>query len=180
MSFQFRIELVGESGTVYHVPPGELAPYDLPFAQGRFYYATRTPMLVNCLGSTMNWQLVKDLEAARDADDVFSLRVQHGRSTYDQQRAADFDLLLERFVKWRRETRRSRLERLPRPPKHIWTSAAVGEGLPVYEGQERVLMARIRLREALIRDHRLHETHNAVVRQLDWSMLAEGGEGRWP
>ena len=124
------------------------------------------------------------VDVENDADDVFAVRVRYGHGQFDEQRAADYDLLLKRFVAHRRSDRRSHLERLPAPPVHIWTSASTGDGLPVYDGQEPVRQGRLRLRESLIRDARLHPVHERIVRRIDWpdggSIFAGVDDGETP
>ena len=165
MAFQFRIEAVGEGGTTYEVPPALLAPYDLPFAQGRFYYLTDIPMLVDCLGSTPRWDMVQALEAAGTAEDLAAVRGVFGSTRTDAAGAERFEELLRRYFRHRQRPRAtSWMSRLPAPPQHIWTAPHQGEGQVTYQGQEAIQGVRVRLREALFGDRELHLVRDEVIR----------------
>ncbi len=165
MAFQFRIEAVGAGGTAYEVPPALLAPYDLPFAQGRFYYLTDIPMLVDCLGSTPRWDMVQALEAAGTAEDLAAVRGVFGSTRTDAASAERFEELLRRYFRHRQRPRAtSWMSRLPAPPQHIWTAPHQGEGQVTYQGQEAIQGVRVRLREALFGDRELHLVRDEVIR----------------
>jgi hypothetical protein len=165
MAFQFRIEAVGDGGTAYEVTPATLAPYDLPFAQGRFYCLTDTPMLVDCLGSTPRWDMVQALESARTAEDLAAVRRVYGSPRTDAASAQRFEELLRRFFRHEQRPRTtSWMARLPAPPQHIWTAPHSGDGQMTYQGQESIGSVRIRLREALFPDRQLRVVGDEVVR----------------
>ena len=165
MAFQFRIETIGAGGTSYEVTPATLAPYDLPLAQGRFYFLTDVPMVVNCLGSTLDRHLVRNLKAARTAEDLAALRSLSGAPQADAAQAERYERLLKRFFRHEQTPRAtSWMSRLPRPPQHIWTAPHRSDGQVSYEGQETIRSVRVRLREALLHDREVHVVHDEVVR----------------
>jgi len=165
MAFQFRIEAVGADGTAYEVTPAALAPYDLPLAQGRFYYLTDVPMLVDCLGSTPHWGMARRLNAARTAEDLAAIRAVFGSPRTNATSADRFELLIQRFFRHQQAPRAtSWMSRLPSPPQHIWTAPHRGDGQETYDGQDAIGSVRIRLREALSHDRQLHVVRDEVIR----------------
>ena len=165
MAFQFHIEAVANDGRAYEVTPATLAPYDLPLAQGRFYYLTDVPMLVNCLGSTPQWGMLRKLEAARTTEDLAAIRAVFGSQRTSAASAERFELLIQRFFRHQRTPRAtSWMSRLPSPPQHIWTAPHRSDGQVTYDGQDTIQSVRIRLREALAHDRQLHVVRDEVVR----------------
>jgi hypothetical protein len=175
MAFQFRIEAVGAGGTSYEVTPAMLAPYDLPFAQGRFYFLTDIPMLVDCLGSTPRWDMLQALEGARTADDLAAIRRVSGSPRTDAASAERYEQLLQRFFRHEQTPRAtSWMSRLPAPPQHIWTAPHRGDGQPAYHGQDAIETVRVRLREALFPDRQLHLVGDEVIRVIRLDPVAIG------
>ncbi len=168
MSFQFRIEAEGASGTRYEVTPAALAPFDLPFAQARFYFLTDLPMIVDCLGSIFRRDLLAAVEQARTPEDVAAIRAALGPRRVDTWRAGRLQALLERrFQHHERPRAVSWMSRLPRPPQHIWTGPHRGEGLDEYRGQEPIRSVRVRLREAMQHDRQVRVIGERVVLAFD-------------
>jgi len=165
MAFQFRIEAIGTDGTPYEVTPAMLAPYDLPLAQGRFYFLTDVPMLVDCLGSTPHWDMLRKLETARTAEDLAAIRTVFGNPRTNAARAERFELLIQRFFRHQQSPRAtSWMSRLPSAPQHIWTAPHRSDGQVTYDGQDTIQSVRIRLLEALANDRQLHVVRDEVVR----------------
>jgi len=165
MAFQFRIEAVGTDGTAYEVTPAALAPYDLPLAQGRFYFLTDVPMLVDCLGSTPHWDMLRKLQTARTAEDLAAIRAVFGNPRTNAASAERFELLIQRFFRHQQSPRTtSWMSRLPSAPQHIWTAPHRSDGQETYDGQDAIQSVRIRLREALAHDRQLHVVRDEVVR----------------
>ena len=100
MAFHFHIEAIGNSGKVYQIPPRYLEPYDLPFAQGRFYFLSKNSQLVDALGATQNRTLYDSLNEVTDIIDIQKIRQQMGREIYDESRISDFIKLLSNFIKY--------------------------------------------------------------------------------
>ena len=165
MAFQFRIEAIGTDGTPYEVTPAMLAPYDLPLAQGRFYFLTDVPMLVDCLGSTPHWDMLRKLETARTAEDLAAIRTVFGNPRTNAASAERFELLIQRFFRHQQSPRAtSWMSRLPSAPQHIWTAPHRSDGQVTYDGQDTIQSVRIRLLEALANDRQLHVVRDEVVR----------------
>ena len=175
MAFQFRIEAVGAGGTSYEVTPAMLAPYDLPLAQGRFYFLTDVPMLVNCLGSTPHRDMLRTLETARTAEDLAAIRAAFGSPRRDAASAERFELLLRRFFRHEQTPRAmSWMSRLPRPPQHIWTAPHRGDGQVAYAAQEPIRSVRVRLREALLHDREVRVVRDEVIRAFPLDPVVSG------
>ncbi len=164
MSFQFRIEATGASGARYEVTPAALAPFDLPFAQGRFYFLTDLPMIVDCLGTTMRREILTALDRANAPEDLAAIRAAFGARRAEPRRADRYRRLLEQcFLHHEQSEGSSWMARLPRPPQHIWTGPHQDEGLEEYRGQEPIRSVRVRLREALLRDRQVRVVNEQIV-----------------
>lgn len=184
LAFRYTVVAIGENGREYQVPAKQLAPYDLPFAQGRFYHVTNTPQLVDCLGATQDLsrfhavktladQLSRSPQPQQDAmEGISKLRGQYGNVRYDTARAQSVDVMLE---KWLVAHNDQSLERaIPfASPKHIWTVAHEDEGLDELPEGQPVRSVELRLSEALHWDG----GHVVVLRKPALPMqLAEGAQ----
>ena len=173
MTYRFHIEAVGESGTTYQVPPRALAPYDLPFAQARFYFLTETPRLAGTLAAVFDEELQHALEQAALRPELApEVRRRHGQRVFDA-RAAD---RLEGMLRLYFASRARGDTRLPIPaaPQHIWSFPTPGLGQPEFRAQEPIARVRIRLLEWLLRpDGSAIEIGDAVVR--DFALSAAAG-----
>lgn len=158
MMFHFGIAAIGASGRSYEVPPYMLAPYDLPFAQGRFYFLTSRPQLVDCLGAVRNRELLFSLRNSVSAQEVVAIRHKFGKSVFDEARLKDFDLLMKRYFRWRNDGHRPGGPlHLIASPHHIFTSGRSSDPIKIYGGQEAIDHIEIRLQEAIFREDGISE-----------------------
>lgn len=152
--YAFRMAAIDDSGTEWALPPSRFAPYDLPMAQGRLYFLTHTPQMVDCLGAVTTPEKLVILQSLADhrfgqqwgADQ----RRMHGRTRYDEQRRAKFLMFLKRFIA-EHNTDRARHFWFS-PPQHIWTfTSRYSTKRPIPNGHE-MRAIRIDLDEFLLRD----------------------------
>ena len=188
LCFHFHFEVEGESGEVYQLPPSSFAPYDIPFAQGRFYFLTRVPQIVTTLGATRNQGKLLALRETNNAYELTEARARLGTVYYNPTQIERFNTFVRKFLAW--QVRPDRRERpLVKPPDHIQTRPQLTAGQEVYNGQEPVTRLRVRLLEALILDGRpelitdfvVHETYmdpskQPTIAQVDRASLKSGSK----
>lgn len=120
----FRFEAEGESGRVYHLGCGWFAPYDVVFAQSRFFYLRRRPHLVGTFGCNTRRDeagrtLAQDIDATGgDAGALEALRHSAGLRRWDPARSRQLeDVIRARLA--HPPARRPRVLRWLNAPKHI-------------------------------------------------------------
>ena len=132
----YELEGEGSDGTPCRVDRGDLAPYDVIFAQNRFGALTEEAIPVGTFGSITDAALAGRLMDARSAAEVLAVP---GTSRMDDGWSRAFDRLVRaRFS--------GRVRRLPvSAPHHIWTSRSANEPSCVDEavGVIRVRMSKV-------------------------------------
>lgn len=142
---RYHIEIVGNSGKIYQVPPSELAPFDLQFAQGRLFFADSDPMVIDCFGSCARVQVLESTALVHSENDLKRLQSTIGQRKYDANLTGLLTTLLTRFVQQPTEDRIVPLfGMLPDPPQHIWTFPATDLTQEIWEWQEAAKEIRIR------------------------------------
>jgi hypothetical protein len=141
-SVNLELEAVGESGTVYRVDRGHLAPYEVLAAQGRLGFVAQPPILVGSLGTALDWRVASAVTRARSAADLAEAEAELAVSQYQPDDAMVFDHFVRaRFDRWSGQPALG-------PPHHIWTGRApsVLDVPPTaFDGQEDVVEVRVRM-----------------------------------
>lgn len=142
---RYHIEIVGNSGRIYQVPPSELAPFDLQFAQGRLFFADSDPMVIDCFGSCAALRVLESTESIRSESDLQRIQASIGQKRYDARLTGMLASLLTSFVQQPPEVRMVPFfGMLPDPPQHIWTFPATDVTQERWEWQEPAKEIRIR------------------------------------
>ena len=160
---RFEIQAETTSGEKYALPPSEMAPFDMPFAQGRLYFLTKTEKISDCFGSVnskKSLSLIDDFarDLSKQSDPRFTLRPQIGVRRANDTKREEFASLMHAYisaVNAGMTTGRSWFA----PPQHISTSV-VGKGL---EPSEMIAGLRIILHEYCHHDGLIIEVHREVV-----------------
>ena len=93
----FKFEVITENGNVYNFPTSRFEPYNLPFAQSRFYFLYDEAILSGTYGAATNRESWAALRIAEDQNSIEAVRQEYGRILYDEERAEDF---LEFLLIW--------------------------------------------------------------------------------
>jgi hypothetical protein len=142
---RYHIEIVGKSGSVYQVPPSELAPFDLQFAQGRLFFADSDPMIVDCFGSCNRVQVLRSAEAIHTDDDLRRFQSTMGQAKYNAQLSSLLQRTLRNYLQTKSVERQVPVfGLLPDPPQHIWTFPDLNLNQDVWSWQESAKEIRIR------------------------------------
>lgn len=138
LSTVFRWEAVGESGQVYEVPPQFMSPYDVNFAQNRFYEVSEEPEIVK------SWEAMAALQKAERLDEVDPVMREWSKVRYDPEDRADVERFLRGyFASLNGAGRKRRVPRWIAVPHHIWTYPVTD--LPTFDAQEPVTHVRARI-----------------------------------
>ena len=134
----FEWDAVGVSGTVYLVDESQMAPFDLIFAQGRFWYLTRDKMLVGTYGSTASLALATALGQIQSASEIELLESDLGAVRFNERRKADFEAFTRIFFR-NMNAGKGKKAFWPSAPRHIWTWRCNDA---LYQGQEPITEVR--------------------------------------
>ncbi|MEQ9424516.1 MAG: hypothetical protein RJQ09_08875 [Cyclobacteriaceae bacterium] len=96
------------------------SPYDLVFAQNRFFFHTDRHHLSNTYGSNFNQEAVELINKSEVMTNPFfdSLRNVYGKNDFDVTKAAKFELFLNKFITNKLDNDRKLISYLD-PPMHI-------------------------------------------------------------
>lgn len=161
--YRFEIRATDSRGNTHQVPAGLFAPYDLTFAQGRFYFLTETPRVVDCLGSASSVagsDAIHELMLDNKALDL--VRQENGRSAYDARKREDFVELLKRFFASKEHSANRRLAWI-QPPHHIWSGAQPFDEADVLPEGAQVRRVEVRLTEWIVRPKSIDKIHDERV-----------------
>jgi hypothetical protein len=164
LSEYFDLEVVGRSGATYNVGRDWMSPYDLQFAQSRFYYLTEQRFLTGTFGAVRrDTQAYAAIEECQTAEEVQELLRTSGEARHDPERARQFDRFLQQWFGALNAGRPKRtwLSRL-KSPYHIWSFPRP----PAFDGQEPVVEVRVWLRRTLYQQGKLLPVSAEVVRTL--------------
>ena len=67
LAYRFRMTATDRGGREFQVSAADMAPYDFPFAQARFYFAVDRPRLCDCFGCNPDVRLHRWLAGGDDA-----------------------------------------------------------------------------------------------------------------
>jgi len=140
----YRFEAVGESGNRYALSSGSFAPYDVIFAQRRFYCLSDRAPIVSTFGSTKKWkmhqailnlgpesQAIDQLIDANHMDDSSKRALQ----VADAKLVHQFDQFVRKFVRAKLAAGKPGLMNHAGPFRHILQSPK-GAGLDPCDWQE--------------------------------------------
>lgn len=145
MFFHFHIEAVGEAGSVYQIPASDFAPFDKPFAQGRFFFLTDRPQTVGAYGGVFDRKLLDQLRLAQRIEDFHYIGETYGVVRFDAKtRDRLGDLLRRRF----NSPTEHWLNRIVHGPQHIWSEPRYDLPGKRYHYQEPIVAVRVILHEA--------------------------------
>lgn len=125
VSYGYRIEATGDSGTRYQVPTSAFAPYQQEIAFFRLKVATDEPVS-GAYGALGSKETLEDLAMVQVFQDVKSLEV--ASTAPDRALAKDF---MVRFLEHANAERRTGWSILS-PPNHFWTGTAT----PTFDFEE--------------------------------------------
>ena len=117
---RFEFRAVTTSGERIEIPPSRFEPYDMPFAQNRFYFITKRKKLVDCMGAIYSKQALGDIEGARGKGEIEKIAHEHGKEDYSSEKKNQLEVFLRQYSN-HLKSGRCALFRLLGLPQHIWS-----------------------------------------------------------
>jgi hypothetical protein len=167
LSYTYRYEATGESGTTYTIPPRFFAPYGDVFTMANFNYLNDQHLnLVSSYGITGNWSRAEALLTATTAEQVFVQETSVGANQHHTERADKYYQFVQRYLQNRNQGDRdpSILQWL-RAPAQFWNFP---RGNP-YTGQEPLREVVIKEVTTLFDDHQLREIREIELNRISLS-----------
>jgi hypothetical protein len=141
-----------------------MAPYELIFAQNRFFYLLEEPHLVGTFGATSDRTLHRRLNQAQSAADIDSLLATYGRRDFDPKLAAGFDaFLVQYFETLNRRGRKHDWYSKFQAPYHIWSRPRADS---IYDMQEPVASIQVLYERALYTGDRVVPLELRTIRSI--------------
>jgi poly-gamma-glutamate synthesis protein (capsule biosynthesis protein) len=165
----FVVDVVDKRGAVHAFPPLAFAPYDVDFAQSRFFFLGGPAKKTGTFGATNSAPLHQRLQGAKTAADVDKIFTR-SKGTADARATARFETFLRRYFV-HLNARGGQLPFTPHVPSHI----QVRRPAPTWEGQH-VAEVRVRLIETLYDGDALVPVGDTLVARV----TIPGADGRAP
>jgi hypothetical protein len=160
-AYRFRFQATGISGSQYELIAADFAPYDLPFAQARFYFLTERKQLVGTFGTTQTEEIHYFFQRPWRAqvDDIDRVVENLGQLRANGPKAQEMQEFLARFIRAANDkvaSGRSTADILGFlvAPHHIHTAQRADASLPRFYRQERLRKVDVFLEERLLDDAR--------------------------
>jgi hypothetical protein len=159
----YRLEAVGESGRVYEIDRHFLAPYDIIFAQNRFWYLNDESTLVGTYGAADKLVVAVGIQQANSAADMQQLSDEQGQNYFDAAKATRFKEFVQSYFGSLNENGRKTIPlNILAAPQHIW-SYAKGNG---YDMQEPVHSVRVNLVKTWYVDSHIRTLSDEVIQEI--------------
>lgn len=162
----YHLEVVDSEGSTHRVDAGYIAPYDVIFAQNRFYYLSETDVLTYTYGSTSDYNLAQALEDAGTDEVISELKRTFGSNWYIAQDAQNFDRFIQSYfhnLNAGISTQgRQVLPLLPLAPHHIHSFPAGDLGLIRFPIRE----VRVRFQEVYYDGEALRILQDRLIREI--------------
>lgn len=166
----YDLEVVGLSGRVYPVSRVFMSPYDLSFAQNRFYFLSDENLLVRTYGAVVDREVaaaLKTIQPGLNLQDLEQTKGKNYHSTESSQRFEDF--LKTYFYHLNQRGSKTVFLHYLGAPHHIWSFADAN----AYQLQEPVRQIRIKFIKTFYDGQKIHRLRDEVIKVID---IPFGGE----
>ena len=163
LSYTYRFQAVGESGTAYDLPPGFFQPYSDIFAFSDFSYITEKPQLTGPYGATASRKTADALLAATSAEQIFALEAQKKPKMIDRQKIKRFDNFFKQYFRnFNHRLGWTVWFNLWQPPP-VFLTFPQGQA---FQGEERIKKVIVNQITTLFTDNRLVNIRTAMIREI--------------
>ena len=169
VSYAYRFEAVGESGTRYSLPPRFFDPYNHRFTLASFASLVDRPLLPLVWGGVGDRALADTLLQTWTLDEVKTLELEIGTNRYDASQAAVFDDFIQKFIHNLNDQLFSNTHfhlpwlHLLHPPPLFWSFSRAN----AYNGEEPIMQVYLSLVTALYDGKHYVETPKEAMRRID-------------
>jgi len=160
----YRLEAIGESGTVYEIGRNFMSPYDPIFAQNRFWYLNNTPLVVGTYGATNILLIANHLEQIDSLAALLALEDEYGQNYYDVAQGKQFEEFIKSYFAHLNENGRKTIPlNYLAAPQHIWSFARENS----YQMQEPIKTIQVRLVKTLYHRDQIQTLSDEMIRQIE-------------
>lgn len=158
----YELVAVPASSTRIRVGRAFMAPHEMTFAQNRFAYLDRRPVVVGTYGSVLDRDIARSIANLDSCSQLVEVQQRRGVVQFDAVRAQRFDRYIRRFVQGLRRRGNKEIPVLTTmpAPRHIWTSTG---GL---ESDDQVVEVQVVRRDVLYDGRALRCGKSNVVRTI--------------
>ena len=165
LSYTYRLDAIGDSGRRYSLPPRFFEPYGDVFTMASFgYLVPDRGVLVGPYGVTLDRAIADGLNAARTADEVFTLEQRLAPERHKPERSQRFYEFVTTYAANRNARgAQATWTRYLEPPRQFWSQP---RGQP-YRDQEPIRQVAVREVTTLYDDQRLYPIRDHELATLD-------------
>lgn len=159
----YEFEAVGESGAEYRLGRNFFSPFDLDFAQNRFYFIDTNPIVAKTGGSVYSYKVFKGYQD--NPFETLAQRQQAKPRKLNERRVAHFDKFIRNYFQNlnARGSKSFWLSDYFGAPNHIMVR---GHG-NLYKGQEKVKAVKVRLLHSVYDGEKIHFPKNEIIREIE-------------
>jgi len=167
MTYNYRYEAIGESGTKYTIPPRFFEPYGDVFTMSNFSYIVKDHgILVSPYGITGNRERAEKTQEARTPEEIFALESEIGLKKHDPARTEKFYAFVTRYISNWNVNHEKAVDFGPlQPPAQFWST---GRG-KLFNGQEAIREVVVKEVTTFYDEKKLY-----VIRELDIRISGSG------
>lgn len=162
----YDVEVLGSDGNVYRVSRQDMSPYDVTFAQNRFWYLHDDPIPTRTWGATLS---ADTADMIRDVRSLSALKSYVGSCESGPavpERIVNCRRFFKRWVANQRDPKHDAIPSVLKPPPHIWVT---GQN-PTYTGNKfNTLYVRYQL--LAVEQSRSQSIHSGIVLTISDSSM---------
>jgi len=158
----YEFEAIDTNGTIRPIARGLWAPYDIPFAQDRFFFLNADKIIAGTYGTHGNVGIALALNRAESVEEIEALWEEYGGSRYSESDARIFDDFVRTFIGNANEYIGSPPLPIPHAPHHITSLAQEN----AYNSDVPIETVRIRYVETFYDGENIIVLEDKVVREI--------------
>ena len=121
MSVKYVFTAETSTGELYTLNSSAMAPYDINFAQGRFYECFTTDKIVGCFGLVNSKSILDKLNNLNGEDLKQFINTRKKVSLANNQKSNELISFLEKYLQYARKGEKLKIFNYIHLPQHIWT-----------------------------------------------------------
>jgi hypothetical protein len=159
----YEFEAIDTNGTIRPIARGLWAPYDIPFAQDRFFFLSDDKVIAGTYGTHGIMGIALALNRAETVEEVEALWEEYGRSRYSESNARIFDNFVRTFIRNANDHIGNPSLPIPHAPHHITTLAQEN----AYNSDVPIETVRIRYVETFYDGESIIVLEDKVIREIE-------------
>lgn len=165
LSGVFRAEAIDGGERPQEIAPRDMAPFDFPFAQGRFQYLSEEPVLVGTLGTTSDLALLESIESISTIEEFDALKARRERTRPNRRKVRRLEKFYKKYFRTLNEREgRGTILNVIGAPQHIWTAPS---SAMAFRWNSPITRLRIRYVETLFDGEKSVVMRERIVMEID-------------